>query len=212
MTRNIASRRVFHVFGLFAALLALSGCGFKPIYATTSEDGAPALVHRIAVQTVNAPSTDLETDVTRALENRMALAPGVAPQYLLNVNARASAIPLAVQIDATTTRFNYRLSARYQLIDADSGATIRGSAAAITSFNIVTSQYSNLAAENTAREKASRLLAVEIERDILLRIASSEAKAAEAQDEEQELEAPPDPLGDFNPDTEGFSSDRDGTE
>ncbi len=151
---------------LIISTLTLSACGFKPIYATP--DGASAPVNRqIAIGPVTAPE-EVHLYITDALHERIVLREGEAPKYELTVVASEAAQRLAVQIDATVTRYNYRLNGRYRLRDLESQKVRQGSVRAITSYNIVSSQYSTLFAERTAREKAARLLAEEIERDILL--------------------------------------------
>ncbi len=162
-----------------AAALSVGGCGFRPIYAAP-ETGAASLNQLVAIRQVSAPP-DVLPLITDALNARIILKDGQAPQYDLHVDAKESAERLAVQIDATVTRYNYRLSANYVLINHKTGQRSRGSAKAVTSYNIVSSQYSTLYAERTAQEKAARLLAEEIERDLLIRF-SDEAGDAAKQD------------------------------
>ena len=160
---------------LFTGMLALSACGFRPIYATTA-DGVPPLNKRIAVHNIAAPET-VRPLIVEALNDRIFLVDGQKPKYELNVTARESAERLAVQIDATVTRYNYRLRASYSLVDLENGERRTGNAQAVTSYNIVSSQYSTLFAERTAQEKASRLLAEEIERDLLIEFSAIDDEA-----------------------------------
>jgi len=155
------------LFAAVAGCLALAGCGFKPIYAV-SEGGAAPLNQRVAIGAVVAPE-EVHPLIVSALTDRIALKNGETPKYELTVDAKETAERLAVQIDATVTRYNYRLNARYALRDLSTGETTNGRARAVTSYNIVSSQYSTLFAEQTAQEKAARLLAEEIERDLLIR-------------------------------------------
>ena len=101
-----------------AAALSLSGCGFRPIYATA--DGAAPASRLVSIREVNAPET-VVTSMTEALNARMGAGEGLAPRYELYVNAREGAERLAVQIDATVTRYNYRLSASYTVVDNEPG-------------------------------------------------------------------------------------------
>ncbi len=165
---------------LLISILMISSCGFKPIYATPEGAGAP-VNKRIAIGPVTAPE-EVHLFVSDALRKRIVMRDDETPQYELMVVATENAQQLAVQIDATVTRYNYRLNGRYLLRNLDSQEVIQGSARAITSYNIVSSQYSTLFAERTAREKAARLLAEEIERDILLRLADPTAAAPAADD------------------------------
>lgn len=161
--------RAFLKTFLACALLTLAaGCGFQPIYATP--DGAAPVIRQVRLERIAAPDT-IAPALTDALNARLAPGEGVAPRYALYVEARERAERLAVQIDATVTRYNYRLSGRYTIVDTQTGDRFVGTATAVTSYNIVSSQYSTLFAERNAVEKATRQLAEEIERNLLLRFA-----------------------------------------
>jgi len=179
----MAARRFLAIAGLGAVILMLGACGFRPIYATTQATGA-ALSQRIAIRQVTGPEA-VAPLLTKALEDRMAPDAGKAAKYDLYVSATETAQRLAVQIDASVTRYNYRLNGRYTLLDLDTGERINGRARAVTSFNIVSSQYSTLYAERAAQEKAARLLAEEIERDLLIRFASEDTALEDKADADE---------------------------
>ncbi|WP_425410508.1 LPS assembly lipoprotein LptE [Hyphococcus sp.] len=171
--------RIKLIFAAAGALL-LTGCGFRPIYATP--EGQAPVIRQVRVESVAAPDS-LAPILTDALNARMTPGEGVTPRYSLFVEANERAERLAVQIDATVTRYNYRLTGRYTVIDQTTGQRFRCSARSITSYNIVSSQYSTLFAEKNAIEKAATQLAEEIERDLLLRFS-----------------APPEERGNLDPD------------
>lgn len=156
------------LFLLFAPLL--SGCGFTPVYATNGGGDGPPL-KGVKLAGVEASETAAPI-LTRAFLRRTALA-GDAVEYDLVVTVKESAQPLAVQIDDSVTRYNYRLEANYTLTKRADGKEIKGKADSVASFNVVSSQYSTLFAEQDAREKAARVLADEVERDILLKFAAA---------------------------------------
>lgn len=159
-------KRTAALLTVLAGSLALSACGFKPIYAT--QEGGSPISSQIQLERVVAPE-NVAPYLEEALNARIVSADGVSPRYELVVQARENADRLAVQIDATVTRYNYRLRGRYWVLDRETGERVRGVAEAITSYNIVNSQYSTLFAERAAVEKAARQLAEEIERDMLIR-------------------------------------------
>lgn len=165
---------------LTAAAAGLSGCGFQPLYATNETDAGvrtPGL-RSIHLADLAAPPT-VSDQLSRNFARRAARAETSADAlYDLRVEATEQSERLAVQIDASVTRFNYRLVGKYTLTNRKTGENLTGEARSIASFNIVSSQYSTLFAENAAREKAARDLVEDIERDILL-------KLAEKADEEQ---------------------------
>jgi LPS-assembly lipoprotein len=155
---------------LLALSLALCGCGFKPLYAVETAGGEPAL------QAVNLAGLEASERARPLLMRALARHfrdDGEPDAYDLFVTVRERSQPLAVQIDESVTRFNYRLDANYTLTERANGRSVRGRVDAVASFNVVNSQYSTLYAEESAREKASRVLAEELERDILLKVAAA---------------------------------------
>jgi len=160
---------------LICATFCLGACGFQPLYATTQGDNGASGLQNVDLLRLTA-STEIEPFVRKAFARRAGADPSGA-EYELIVNAKERAERLAVQIDASVTRYNYRLIGDYVLVHRKTGERISGRGEAIASFNVVSSQYSTLFAEKAAREKAATSLVAEIERDLLLKIAAqSEAK------------------------------------
>ena len=160
---------------LIAVLLTalhLGACGFEPLYAVDADGARPGFqsIALAQMQADEAVAPFLQEALDRRIRND-----GEA-DYDLFITAEERAERLAVQIDSTVTRFNYRLVGSYQLINRVTGARLRGGATAVASFNVVSSQYSTLFAEKTAREKASQTLVEEIERDILLKLDDRNAR------------------------------------
>jgi len=170
--REKATMRIL-AFLLPVALL-LQSCGFTPLYATPEGSKAAGLKN-INLTGVTARDT-IHPLVTRAIRDRQGFdTSATSAEYDLAVEAEEFAQRLAVQIDASVTRYNYLLRADYVLIRRVDGKTYRGATEAVASFNVVNSQYSTLFAEEAAREKAARTLIENIERDILLRLDDDDA-------------------------------------
>lgn len=150
---------------LLLAALLLAACGFRPLYATP-EGGGTGLT-QMALVNVDAPEA-IGDVVTRAFERR--IRGGESALYDLSVKASEQAERLAVQIDASVTRYNYRLVGDYTLIERATGKRYTGNVVSIASFNVVNSQYSTLYAEEQAKEKAAAQLVEDIERDVLLKL------------------------------------------
>lgn len=155
-------------FFLFLTALFLAACGFRPLYAT-AEGGGTGLT-QMALVKVDAPEA-IGDVVNRAFERR--IRGGDDALYDLSVKASEQAERLAVQIDASVTRYNYRLVGDYTLVERSTGKRFTGNVISIASFNVVNSQYSTLYAEEQAKEKAAAQLVEDIERDVLLKIAES---------------------------------------
>lgn len=169
--------RIVCLAALAALVPALAGCGFTPLYATSDSGGKPALA------SVNLADVESSETAARVLmdEFRWRTArESEDARYDLYLNVKEQAQQLAVQIDDSVTRYNYRLNGSYRLVERATGKATTGRASAVVSFNVVNSQYSTLFAEKSAREKAARTLVEEIERDILLKFAAEKEPEAAA--------------------------------
>lgn len=153
---------------IVAPALLLAACGFRPLYAT--DGGGGSGLSRMALVEV-AANEAIAPVISRAFRRRTS-ADGADALYDLTVTASEQAQALAVQIDASVTRYNYNLNADYTLTERSTGKRYTGRVVSIASFNIVDSQYSTLYAEETAREKAAAQLVEDIERDALLKLAA----------------------------------------
>lgn len=161
-------------FALIIALAAfplLSGCGFTPLYATAESGGKTTSLSSVHLDGVSG-SEKATPALTRAFTQRTAQSGADNVEFDISVDVRESAEPLAVQLDSSVTRYNYKLAGKYTLTRRADGKVITGVAKSVASFNIVDSQYSTLFAEDAAREKAARSLVEAIERDYLLKLAA----------------------------------------
>lgn len=163
--------RIALIAAFLALAPALAGCGFTPLYATAKTGGEPALanvhVAKIESSDIAARSLYQEFKWRTAGEND-------AARYDLYLKVKEQAQQLAVQIDDSVTRYNYRMNGSYRLVDRTTGAATTGTANSVVSFNVVNSQYSTLFAEKSARQKAARELVEQLERDILLNLAAEQ--------------------------------------
>jgi LPS-assembly lipoprotein len=92
--------------------------------------------------------------------------PGSAA-YKLTVKLEDVREGLAIRQNTEITRYNYRLTALYELRDNVSNEVLeKGTARAIAAFNVATSQFATQTAERDAEERAAR----EVGEDIRLRL------------------------------------------
>ena len=155
------------------AALALSSCGFRPLYAEATGDVAQQL-SEIAVAEIPSPEASgflVQKELTRRLS---APADIGSATWDLEVKVEESKSPFAIQIDASVTRFDYELIGVYKLTNRITGVVHESTARAAASYNVLNSQFATLAAEQEAREKAARLLAERIQLDIALKLADLE--------------------------------------
>jgi len=170
------SRRTL-LAGLAGGLLAagLGGCGFRPLYGRTGGADLSDTLAQVEIGPVGSTASDhpdlarLGQQLRNALLDGLApRGPGGAPVYRLDVSVSEGISSLAVQKSADATRADLTLTANYRLSDLRTGAgLLSGSTSAISSFNILNSEFATLTAEKGARDRAVRQLGD----DIRLRVA-----------------------------------------
>lgn len=147
------------VLGLVLGLLLVAACSFTPLYGTggTSDNG-PALGAAITV----APIPDrLGQQVRNALLDRLdPLAGNAAPSFRLEVDVAEDSQGGGYRPDKAITRTTLRLKARFRLIDLGQNKPVfDDTGQATVSYNVVQSDFANLSAANSARERATDILA-----------------------------------------------------
>lgn len=140
--------------------LALPACGLHPLY----EGGGSGAVARglagIEIAPIAGKSGYL---MTNALRDRLPGATGAASKYRLEIKLDDSIVGLGVRRDNTVTRERRSLRARYQLVDAATGETLLdATAGSDAGVDVVSSEYATIAAENTALENLTEIVADQI--------------------------------------------------
>lgn len=139
-----------------AALLALSACGLKPMYAGGTKSASARGLAAVEVPAIQGRGGWL---VKNALDARLAVAGQSAPQYRLDVRLDDSLEALGVLNDDTISRERRILRARFQLVDIATGAVLLdATAGSDAGIDVVSSEYATIAAEQKALEN----LAIEV--------------------------------------------------
>ena len=151
---------------VLAASVLVASCGFRPLYA----ERATGVSFQLAAIEINV----IDNRVGQILGNHLRdqfnpYGRPSNPLYRLGVTTNETKQDLAIRKDETATRANLTLSADFTLSHADSGKElIRGSVQSTNSYNILSSDFATLSAEDDARRRAVR----EIGDDIKTRLAS----------------------------------------
>lgn len=143
---------------LVAALLGLTACGFEPLYGEQDHGAATEdLLSRVSVP----PIADRLGQLVRIeLTNRLAPRPAPEPFYVVTVVVTESRQGLAVRRDASATRANLILSARFDLAQiGGSDSLLSGEIRSVNGFDILVSDFATLAAEKDARRRGARDIA-----------------------------------------------------
>jgi len=145
--------------GVLLLALALPGCGLHPLYSGGSNGAVATMLTRVQVAPIDGKAGWL---MGNALRDKLA-AQGGAPLYRLEVRLDDKIIGLGVRSDDSVSRERRTLRARYQLVELAHGTVVLdASAGSDAGIDVVSSDYATIAAENTALENLSDIVADQI--------------------------------------------------
>lgn len=143
---------------LCAAALTLAGCGLRPLYSGGAAGPVQTTLAAVQVAPIEGQAGWL---VSNALRDR--LHSDGAPRYRLEVQLDDSIAGLGVRSDDSVARERRTLRARYQLVDLATGAVmLDATAGSDAGIDVVGSEYATIAAEKTALERLSGIVADQI--------------------------------------------------
>jgi LPS-assembly lipoprotein len=156
-------------------LFALSGCGLRPLYGGGSGSAVATTLGSVTVAPIAGQSGWL---MRNKLADRLGEGGTGTPAYRLDVKLDDNITAFGLSSSQAATRERRTLRARYQLVDLRSGVVVLddtvGSDAGI---DIVSSDYATVAAEQTALENLSDIVADQI----VARVALYASRTARAQ-------------------------------
>ena len=134
----------------------LGACGFHPLYGDIGEKpGAKAMLGAIYVDPIAGERIGYE--LRNSLINHLAGAnrPDQA-RYRLKVTAQEGVEAIAVETNASITRYNYNLVAHYELSDMRTGKVIKaGAETTLAAYDVVQSPYATLVARQDAQKRGA---------------------------------------------------------
>jgi len=138
-----------------AMALAVAACGFHPLYGKYGNGSADLTFRSIYIEPIpERVGYQLRSDLLDLFNAPSA--PNGA-QYRLRIELRADEKGLALQENASVTRYSYHLTARYQLVKAGTTDVIKkGTIHSLTSYNVVQSPYATVVADKDAQERAAQ--------------------------------------------------------
>ena len=147
-------------FALVAALLLLSACGLHSLYGSGAS-GPVAHVLR-SVEVAGIPGQEGWLIRTKLLDRLGETGPAPA-RYRLDVTLDDNITSYGLRADQTATQERRSLRARYQLVDLSNGSVVLDdTAGSDASIDVVSSEYATVAAEQTALENLSGIVADQI--------------------------------------------------
>jgi len=147
-------------FALTLAAVLLSGCGLHPLYGGGSGGEVSGLLRSVEVAGIPGKEGWL---LRTKLIDRLGDADSGAPRYRLDVTLDDNITSYGLRADQTATQERRTLRARYQLVSlADGAVVLDASAGSDASIDVVSSEYATVAAEQTALENLSGIVADQI--------------------------------------------------
>ncbi|WP_448662737.1 LPS assembly lipoprotein LptE [Sphingomonas sp. CJ20] len=144
---------------LLAAALALSGCGLRPLYGGGAAGPVQSTLAAVDVAPIQGQSGWL---VANALRDRLDTK-GIPPRFRLEVALDDQISGLGVRRNDSVARERRTLRARYQLIDLRNGTVLLdATAGSDAGIDVVGSEYATIAAEKSALERLSGIVADQI--------------------------------------------------
>ena len=141
-------------------LATLSACGLRPVYSGGSHGAVAQKLGSVEVAPIEGKGGWL---VRNALNDRLSAMSGAGPSYKLVVKLDDQISGFGLRADQAITRERRTLRARYQLIDAATGAqVIDDTAGSDAGIDVTSSEYATIAAEDTALERLSQTIADQI--------------------------------------------------
>jgi len=143
-----------------AAALALGACGLHPLYGGGQSGGVASTLRSVEVGPISGRVGWL---VRTKLVDRLAGRAGANAAYRLDVELDDDITGLGIRGDRATTRERRTLRARYRLIELSSGSVVLdATAGSDAGIDVVSSEYATVAAEQTAAERLSEVVADQI--------------------------------------------------
>lgn len=141
-------------------MIALSGCGLRPLYSGGQNGVVAQTLKSVDVAPIDGRGGWL---LRNALTDRMGGKPEGAATYRLEIQLDDQISGFGVRRDDAVTRERRTLRARYRLIEAAQGTVVLdATAGSDAGIDVVSSEYATVAAEDTALERLTQILADQI--------------------------------------------------
>lgn len=165
---------MMRLLALALSALAISGCGLHPLYGGGSSGAVAATLGSVTVAPIAGRAGWL---IRNKLVDRLGEGGSGAKAYRLDVTLDDNITAFGVRSDQAATQERRTLRARFQLVDMKNGMVLLDdTAGSDTSIDIVSSEYATVAAEQTALENLSDVVADQITARVALFASRTKAK------------------------------------
>jgi LPS-assembly lipoprotein len=146
---------------ILALCFALAGCGFQPLYGDAKL--SPQMSSIYVEPITDATGYELRNELIDLLGSNGETA---GKAYRLTVTIADTSQGVALQNDATITRYNDTLTATYVLADSQGKELTRGSLTGLSTYNVVTAPYATQSARQDADTRALQDIAQRLRLDL----------------------------------------------
>jgi LPS-assembly lipoprotein len=147
-------------FALGLSLIALSGCGLRPLYEGGGSGAVAHALRSVAVAPIDGQAGWL---MRNKLVDRLGVGAEGTPSYRLDVTLNDNITAFGLRSDRAATQERRTLRARYQLVSLSNGQVVLdATAGSDAGIDIVSSEYATVAAEQTALENLTDIVADQI--------------------------------------------------
>ena len=147
-------------FAFLPLALLLAACGLHPLYGGGSGGKVAGLLSTVQVGPIEGQPGWL---VRTKLIDRLGESGEARPQYRLDVTLDDNLTSYGLRADRAATQERRTLRARYQLVDLANGMVVLDeTAGSDASVDVVSSEYATVAAEQSALENLSGIIADQI--------------------------------------------------
>lgn len=148
-------------FAIAAAALALTGCGFQPLY------GQPGVVGGLASVQVYAPEGRAGHLLREHLDDALASRPDSPAAYRMDLAYSEVRYPRGLRVDNVATRYEYVLTADYTLRTLPALAPVKNGRARVTvTYDSADQPYASIAAQQDAQDRAAQEAARRIQLEL----------------------------------------------
>jgi LPS-assembly lipoprotein len=142
------------------ALVALAGCGFRPMYGPSL---SPQLSSIYVEPIAERDGYELRNSLIDLLGSNGEMR---GKRYRLTITLRESNQGVALRNDAAITRYNDTLAATFVLTDMNGAKVTDGTQTGLTAYNVTSSPYATLAAQQDADRRVAQDIAERIRLDL----------------------------------------------
>jgi LPS-assembly lipoprotein len=150
-----------HCAATLVACVLLAGCGFHPMYGHSNL--APEMASIFVEPIADRDGYELRNTLIDLLQSD---GQSAGKAYRLKIVLNENSQGIALQNDATITRYNTTIDARYTLSDARGNLMTTGTQTELSAYNVVNSPYASLVAQQDSTKRAAQDIAQRIQLDL----------------------------------------------